>query len=283
MEEFRESSREVSPPAEETAVQPRPKKSGILKWIGIGCLGLIVLIVLIVMLALRLTGGIVDVAEAQLKALKAGDFEKAYSYTSKDFQKSTSIQQFKEFVDSHSSLKEYKSVTFTSREINNNLGTLKGSLTSESGATTPIEYKLVKEGGEWKILSINLEATGPSEKTETRAVQGAEVVDVTLGTRFNDKTNEVSNPSDSFKPNDATIYCSVFIKNAKKGMEVSALLDFENGRGTVGPVKTKIKNSGDIVSAFTFSKPASGWPKGNYEIKISLNKTEVKGASFTVK
>lgn len=123
-------------------------------------IGIVVFIFLIVFLALRATKGIVDVAQNQLTALRAGDVAKAYTYTSQDFQKATSLEDFKQFVQAYPSLSQNKQASFTSREIENNLGTLKGSLEAKDGAVTPIEYQLIKEGGQWKILSLQLEPTG---------------------------------------------------------------------------------------------------------------------------
>jgi len=125
-------------------------------------LGIVIAIGAIIGLAFWLTSGLTDVAEKQLAALRAGDVEKAYSYTSKDFQNATSLQDFRAFVDSYPSLKNNKGNFFSSRAIENDVGTLQGSLQSQDGAVTPIEYKLVKENNEWKILSLQVLPTGAS-------------------------------------------------------------------------------------------------------------------------
>lgn len=106
------------------------------------------------------TSGLVDTVQGQLTALQSGDFKKAYSYNSKDFQKVTSLEDFKRFLNQYPSLKNNQSVFFNERKIENNLGTLKGTLTSKDGAKTPIEYRLIKEEGSWKILGIKVIPTG---------------------------------------------------------------------------------------------------------------------------
>ena len=128
--------------------------------IGIG-----VFIVGVILLANSATKGLAEVAQAQLAALRAGDVAGAYAYTSSDFQKATSLEDFKVFLQAYPSLSQNKSASFTSREVENNLGTLKGSLKAEDGAVTPVEYKLVKENGEWKILNIRLNPTGAGTTT----------------------------------------------------------------------------------------------------------------------
>lgn len=107
------------------------------------------------------TSGLVGTVNGQLIALRDGDISKAYTYTSKDFQKATSLDDFKKFLDHYPSLKNNASASFSERKIeDNNIGSVKGTLTSKDGAKTPIEYQLIKEGDSWKILGITVLPTG---------------------------------------------------------------------------------------------------------------------------
>ena len=101
-------------------------------------------------------GKIGDAAQQELTALRAGDISKAYSYTSDKFQKSVSIDDFKKFVDHYPQLKSNVSASFRDREIHDDSGTLKGSLTLQDGKATPIEIDVIKENNEWKIIEIIL-------------------------------------------------------------------------------------------------------------------------------
>ncbi|VEH31945.1 TM2 domain-containing protein [Legionella sainthelensi] len=66
---------------------------------------LLVFVGTIFIIVLLLTSGLIYSINHQLNALKTGDIEKAYSYTSKDFQKATSLSDFKKFIDQYPSLK----------------------------------------------------------------------------------------------------------------------------------------------------------------------------------
>lgn len=114
----------------------------------------------ILSLVFYLTSGLIDVVSQQLNSLKAGDLQKAYSYTSKDFQKATSFNNFKLFIEHYPSLVNNQSYFFNERSIENNTGVLKGTLTATDGAKTPIEYHLIKEDGVWKIIGIKVILTG---------------------------------------------------------------------------------------------------------------------------
>ena len=115
-------------------------------------------------LILYATSGLIAPIHEQLNALQAGDIQKAYSYTSIDFQNATSLDGFKAFINEYPSLKNNSSSFFNEREIQNNTGIVKGTLTAKDGAKTPIEYKLIREGNAWKIMSIQVNPVGAGIK-----------------------------------------------------------------------------------------------------------------------
>lgn len=132
------------------------------------------LVALLAVLALvGVTAGIlfteswVDAVDHQLEALRQHDIPKAYSaYTSKDFQASTSPDQFRHFIEAYPVFLNNQSAHFTQRSIEHNIGTLRGNLTSYDHTNTPIEYKLIKEDGKWKILSIRLLKPGSIQNSK---------------------------------------------------------------------------------------------------------------------
>lgn len=97
----------------------------------------------------------VDVVEDQLEELKTGDIEKAYyQYTSKDFQSNIPFDQFKAFTAAHPVLFQNPNAHFNNRGIHRNVSILRGKLTTLDHSIVPIEYKLIREDNDWKILSI---------------------------------------------------------------------------------------------------------------------------------
>lgn len=115
------------------------------------------------------TESLVDVIDHQLEALRHSDIDKAYSkYTSQEFQKETSPEEFKHFIQSYPIFSTNEFAHFTQRSIKGNIGTIRGNLTSPDHVKVPIEYKLIKEDGRWKILSLRLlnpEAVRASHET----------------------------------------------------------------------------------------------------------------------
>lgn len=124
-------------------------------------ISLAVLAAIAVCLAIFFTQDLVKSAEGQLSAIRNRDFSRAYyEYAAKDFKAATSLDAFTQFIKSHPALANNDTAHFNERTIENNVGTLHGTLVSKDGGVTPIEYKFVKEGDNWRILSMRLIPTG---------------------------------------------------------------------------------------------------------------------------
>ncbi len=269
------------------------------KKVVIGCLIALAIFVLgvigIIAIAMFATSGINDVANEQLKALRGNDVAKAYALTSKDFQAATSLDKFQAFVDAYPALKSNESSSFTNRSIENNEGTLEGTLKSKDGGITPVTYKFVKENDEWKILSIELKPAGAAikdeepkeDQTETQPTEQAEapkdpnIFDVRLNESIGE-SGVVETTKGEYKPETPEILVSAYVESAKKDMTVSALLTYKPTGDKVGPAENKVEQDGDIVSNFSFTKPTQGWPTGDYVVTVQLSTGQTKDVAFKV-
>ena len=74
------------------------------------------------------TTSLVTVVNLQLTALQTGTMEQAYSYTSKEFQKTISISDFTRYINQFPALKNNDHAIFNERKILNNSGYLGGTL-----------------------------------------------------------------------------------------------------------------------------------------------------------
>ena len=119
-------------------------------------IGVAVFIGGVIALAFFVTSGLDEPVKRHLDALRAGNIEAAYAETSIAFQQNTSIEQYAAFIERYPVLKNIADYSFSSREVENGLGTLKGTLTTTDGGVVPVEFKLVKENDQWKILGLSL-------------------------------------------------------------------------------------------------------------------------------
>lgn len=120
-----------------------------------------VVIALAVVALIAVTWGIlfterlVDIVDDQLTSLRHEDITTAYyGYTSKGFQETYSIEQFREFLNDHPGLLTNEYAHFGKRGLVQHVGILTGTVTCANHAVIPMEYQLVKEDGAWKISSM---------------------------------------------------------------------------------------------------------------------------------
>jgi len=118
--------------------------------------GVGVVIIAAVVLGLYFTASLTKVIDLQLDAIRKGDIQLAYTYTSKEFQRATPYDGFVKFLDAYPALKNNKEISFGERSMSNDTGKVTATLTANDGSVTPIQYSLVKENGEWKILGFVL-------------------------------------------------------------------------------------------------------------------------------
>ncbi len=100
-----------------------------------------------------LTSDMVDSVDQFFADVQEGEVDSAYTTLSKQFQKSTSLPQLKQFLQA-SSLSDFESASWTSRSVKNGVGELEGSIQLKSGSSVPLKVQLVKESGAWKIFSL---------------------------------------------------------------------------------------------------------------------------------
>jgi len=118
-----------------------------------------------IVLSLMATGVLVDVAQNQLNAFRSGDMKAAYSYTAADFQKTTPLEAFTTFSNQYR-LDSNESMSIVDRSIRGNNGFVIGAVKLKDGTVYMIQYRLHKEGDQWKIIGIGLQTNGaPSPAT----------------------------------------------------------------------------------------------------------------------
>lgn len=95
------------------------------------------------------------VIEEQLATLGQQKVETAYTnYGSRGFKEATSFPEFEDFIKHFPVFMRYTSFQFGKLVFNNNIAMLPVILTDLNGMKFQVEYHLVQEGSDWKILQI---------------------------------------------------------------------------------------------------------------------------------
>ncbi len=97
-----------------------------------------------------------DTVVEQLTLVREGKLTEAYyDYTTKDFQASTTLEQFKAFIKENDVFKDVKTFLQEEEEGDAPLDVVKGYIISETGASLEVQYRFVFEDGIWKIKSFS--------------------------------------------------------------------------------------------------------------------------------
>ncbi|MGA8164748.1 MAG: DUF4864 domain-containing protein [Waddliaceae bacterium] len=144
---------------------------------------LVGLVIVGLILALWLTstrGSMVNVVKGQLQKFREHKLTQAYyDYTAQDFQETTSLDAFREFISSYPVLSENKALIIERKKVDNHdIGTIKGIVISNDLHEMNIEYRLTKENNKWKILSLELrEFQKNGNRGESATVELIEKID----------------------------------------------------------------------------------------------------------
>jgi hypothetical protein len=305
-----------SPPApSQAATAPRRKLSGcaIAAIVGGSLLAIAGIVVVIVMaLAFSLTSPAVDAVDAHLAALKQGQVELAYQGTSSDFQGATSLDAFRQFVDSYPALKDVAKASFDERSVENNLATLKGRITNSTGVVTAFNAQLRKEGGGWKVQALDLPgsqalAQAPASQAPATSAPGgtamppaaappapavpatppvpatpgeSSVGRIVIGAGRNTDGSLV-NPGQPIPTGSPKISADIALINHPLGERVQAWV--EQGTNRTEPIEATVEGAGSGNLPFELNLGDSPFPAGRYTLVVALGETKRFTQEFEIK
>lgn len=225
---------------------------------------------------------LIEVIEKQVEKIRQNNVSNAYQhYTSKDFQKSTSLGDFEAFVKNQPSLSDNGKVEMDNLSFDNNVATFSGVLTTKSGTRYPAEYSLIQEDGVWKILHIQVKAPEQQVQKDSSVFVPMKISKFLLGVAVDD-AGHVETPVATFKTNSGDIYLNLYLNNAKAGTKVEVAFEHIQSHSTIPTVSSTVSEDGDSVVTFIFSPPKSGWPKGNYRLMATTSTGLINTYEFNV-
>ncbi len=114
--------------------------------VALSCAGLFALI-------WGMTQPVADASDRFLGLLGEGKFTEAYASSGQALKSAQDEARFTAAVK-QMGLDQFASSSWSSRNIENDVGRVKGTLTTKSGGALPLEVVLVKEGGEWRVVGM---------------------------------------------------------------------------------------------------------------------------------
>ncbi len=229
---------------------------------------------------------LIEIAKGQLQDIQSQKFIEAYqNYSSQEFKKATSEQAFFGFIKRYPIFSYYHVVSFHKPTIRNGIGTLSVILQSDQIAAY-VKYYFIYENQKWKVWSMQVLSPAEQQRPlsslddrECRKTMGLE--STLLGDGVNEH-GQIEQPKTSFSSNLKELYVNIEISHGTKGNTVCLDLQHtESGSSILA--KADIEENGDTMLMSVFSPPATGWPKGHYQLIIKTSAGFIKTIDFEIK
>ena len=218
-----------------------------------------------------------DAITGMMLQVREHNIKDAYeSYTSADFRKTTTLDEFEGFIKQNPAFSQNESVELNELSFDNNVATMNGTLKDTQGNLYSAEYDLVEERGKWKIFHAKVWALDPRNHEDAAKLSFSKFI---LGSEV-DGNNIVTNPKTIFKGSDGDIYLNLSADNVKAGTKIEVVFEHVDTHSKITPVSKRILENGDMILSFIFSPPEKGWPVGNYRILAAASSGEKESYDF---
>lgn len=115
---------------------------------------------------------LLEVVDGQIVSLREKNIPKAYyAYTSKDFKKATSLEDFEYLINSFLPLAQNKVISLNAIRFLDDSANYEGVVSSENNEKLIIEYQLIKEGPLWKINGLQIKNILPSQEKNDQSIE----------------------------------------------------------------------------------------------------------------
>ena len=139
---------------------PGPRKRPWLRWVALGCGGLVVLAGLFAagmfVVVRKATAGPEQVVKQFLAAAAKGDYAAAHALFSAPLKEAQPLAEFIASARANRTLFAVTDTTFSNRSIDLAGAELSGTVTLASGTVLPASFKLVKENRAWRLIAYHL-------------------------------------------------------------------------------------------------------------------------------
>ena len=105
------------------------------------------------------TSGVTDAADKFYATARGGSAQEVYALTSSELRKVTNADQLIAYIAANR-FDHVAKTSWSSRSIEDNVGSVEGTLTLDDGGVIPVTMRLVNEGDEWKVSYIELGKAG---------------------------------------------------------------------------------------------------------------------------
>lgn len=103
------------------------------------------------------------VARRFLEDLSKNELKAAYNMTSAQFRATVTEETFRDFLTLYPVLTSKSEISFSQRAATRDVTTLSGDIKGIDGSVTPITMHIIKEKGDWRVLALSINRSGPED------------------------------------------------------------------------------------------------------------------------
>lgn len=219
------------------------------------------------------------VIKDQLHQIQEHNLIKAYNdYTSADFKNTTPFKEFETFVNQAPAFNANNGIELGNLSFDNNIATITGLTTTVDSKEYAVEYDLVQEEGNWKIVHVEILNSAENGKEKTSRLEFSKFI---LGSEVGEN-NKVTLPKTVFNLNSGDIYLNLYLNHVSQNTSIQVVFKHENSQSSIPPVSKLVSEKGDVILTFIFSPPSNGWPKGDYRLYATASTGEKSTYDFQV-
>ncbi|MBI5358164.1 hypothetical protein HZB69_00870 [Candidatus Amesbacteria bacterium] len=213
----------------------------------------------------------ISASEKWFSLVKENKLQEAYEEASKEFQKGTSFDQFSTLIKKIG-ISDYKTINWGSRTRSGNSAVALGIVIFPENKTLPMEVRLIKEEGAWKLLGINLKTDNPIRTPDEKEIQGLAQKAIKLfveAVQTKDFSNLYGSIADQWKAQiDATALATAFKSFIDKKMNLSfvktASVEFTEApaideKGVLKLVGHSASKKQDLLFQLEYAYEAPAW------------------------
>jgi hypothetical protein len=97
-----------------------------------------------------------------IRAINSGNYQLAYTHFTDDLKQDISYDEFRQNLEAFSSVLPGQESSFSHVKVVNDNASVEGTITGRDGAIFPVEYRLVRQNGVWRISMYHW--TPPGER-----------------------------------------------------------------------------------------------------------------------
>jgi len=243
----------------------------------------------------RLATELMKIVKQKFQLLRHHDLTTIYdTFLTGDYKMHHSFADFEAYIFDHPTVTIYSNAVFNTIKQTDKFVTLKAWMKTLDNAYYSISHVFEREGDKWKIADFNISEIEevPTKVDEEKADSFEAEEEVPLAQTFISQISVGSDVDDQgfilvpqivLDSDINLLFINVEIINGTAGSLVSAHLHHIDSGTTAPAVSTSLKEDGRTFVMLSYAAPETGWPEGNYLIKVTINGAVEQSQGFQLR